>query len=497
MNSDNCCTEEELCQIIERSPPEIQRTIRMFIRQNEKVLPKQKKAQIFMFKKFLKTSNFEEYPKKILSLAFNCSKTLITKVWKKDIEEQDGIQKKSGAPKKLNEYETQELIDWVQKKFNDGDPPQRYEIMMKARRILMKNGKVDKLSKNWVESFIEQNNERIKKVKASPMEELRYQVGIETVIEWFDLLKEKKLCDIEPGLIINIDETGFGSSNTKNLVKKTVIVPENINRSVFYQIPRQKKHISAILSITADGSMLKPGIIGINKNLPLDANRTTFYNNIYYYSSEKAFISKKIFGDYINCEVIPYIENERRRIGKLDARAIILVDGHLSHHDELLEAIFAEKNIFYAFIPPHSSHILQPLDRCLFSVLKNHYGNKRKNKNLISFTSKLENIYISIQESQITSHILKSFSRSGIKPDLLDGVINKVEVCPENLIEEFFGNDNNQEIESDSSSDEVIGNKNIHRNPAKNASWGIMNQSQFEKMNQGLCPLCGKKVESN
>jgi len=240
--------------------------------------------------------------------------------------------------------------------------------------------------------------------------------------------------------------------------------------------------------------MLKPGIIGINKNLPSDANRTTF-NNIIYHSSEKAFISKKIFGDYIKSEVIPYIDNERRRIEKMDARAIILVDGHLSHHDELLEAVFAEKNIYYAFIPPHSSHILQPLDRCLFAVLKNHHGNKRKIKNLDSFISKLENFFISIQESQITSHILNSFSRSGLKPDLLDGCINKVEVFPENLIEEFFGNNHNQEIDSDSSSDEVMGHEKKHRNPAKDASWGVMNQSQFEKINQGVYPLCGQRVE--
>ena len=469
----------------------------MFIRKNEKSIPKQKKAQLLMFKQFLKTSNFEVYSKKILSLAFSCSKSLITKVWKMETEELDLIQKKCGAPKKLNEDETQRLICWIQKKFDDGDPPQRHDILMKARSILIKNGRVDSLSKNWVESFIEQNNEKIKKAKASPMEELRCQVELKTVIEWFDLLKENQISDIAPGLIINIDETGFGSSYTKNLVRKTVIIPENINSHIFYQIPRQKRHISAILAITADGSMLKPGIIGINKNLPPDANRTTFYNNINYYCSQKAFISKKIFGDYIKCEVIPYIENERRRIEKMDARAIILVDGHLSHHDELLESIFAEKNIYYAFIPPHTSHILQPLDRCLFSVLKNHYGNKRKNKNLISFTSKLENIFISIQESQITSYILKSFSRSGLKPDLLDGCINKVEVCPENLIEEFFGNDRNQLDDSDTNSDEDIGKQKNHRNPAKDTSWGIMNQIQFEKINQGICPFCGQKVEQN
>ena len=129
--------------------------------------------------------------------------------------------------------------------------------------------------------------------------------------------------------------------------------------------------------------------------------------------------------------------------------------------------------------------------------MKNHYGNKRKNKSLDSFTSKLENIFISIQESQITSHILKSFSRSWLKTDLLDGCINKVEVCPEHLIEEFFGNHHKKEIDSDTSSDEVMCHEGKHRNPAKDASWGIMNQIQFEKINQGVCPLCGQRVEMN
>jgi len=61
----------------------------------------------------------------------------------------------------------------IQKKYNDGDPPQMYEIMMKARKILMKNVKFDNLSKNWFECFIEQNKEKINKTKASPIEELR------------------------------------------------------------------------------------------------------------------------------------------------------------------------------------------------------------------------------------------------------------------------------------------------------------------------------------
>jgi len=159
-----------------------------------------------------------------------------------ETDEHDWIQNKNGAPKKLNEDETQELIDLIQKKYYDGDPPQRYDIIMKARRILFKNGRVDSLSKNWVESFLEQNKEKIKKVKASPMEELRCQVGLKTVIEWFDLLKENRISDIAPGLIINIDETGSGSLCTKNLVRKTVLF-QKISIATFFIKFQGKRNI--------------------------------------------------------------------------------------------------------------------------------------------------------------------------------------------------------------------------------------------------------------
>ena len=94
MNSEYFCTEEELSKIIECSPPEIKRTMRMFIRKNEKSMPKQKRALLLMFKQFLKTSNFEVYSKKLISLALCCSKSLIKKVWKMETEELVLIKKK-------------------------------------------------------------------------------------------------------------------------------------------------------------------------------------------------------------------------------------------------------------------------------------------------------------------------------------------------------------------------------------------------------------------
>ena len=70
-----------------------------------------------------------------------------------------------------------------------------------------------------------------------------------------------------------------------------------------------------ICCIIADGDLLKPGLIGLNKSLPIDSFKTTFYNNIYYYYSKTAFINSIIFKEYIFSEIIPYVKKRRSEIG--------------------------------------------------------------------------------------------------------------------------------------------------------------------------------------
>ena len=53
------------------------------------------------------------------------------------------------------------------------------------------------------------------------------------MIERFDLLKANRISDIAPGLIINIDETGFESSVTKNLVKKMFLPLMQISSYIY------------------------------------------------------------------------------------------------------------------------------------------------------------------------------------------------------------------------------------------------------------------------
>lgn len=59
---------------------------------------------------------------------------------------------------------------------------------------------------------------------------------------------------------------------------------------------------------------------------------------------------------------------------KINGWRLLVLDGHESHYSLEFEQYCKNNNILTRFIPPHSSHLLQPLDVGVFSPLKKAYG---------------------------------------------------------------------------------------------------------------------------
>jgi hypothetical protein len=70
---------------------------------------------------------------------------------------------------------------------------------------------------------------------------------------------------------------------------------------------------------------------------------------------------------------IAEIRLRRERLGNLNARAIVLMDGHASHKTEQVRAMLASEGIDISFLFPHSSHIIQALDLGVFCTFKRDY----------------------------------------------------------------------------------------------------------------------------
>ncbi|KAF1924338.1 CENP-B protein, partial [Didymella exigua CBS 183.55] len=63
---------------------------------------------------------------------------------------------------------------------------------------------------------------------------------------------------------------------------------------------------------------------------------------------------------------------------RVGSHVLLIIDGHESHNYCLIEFqdYCKENKIITLCMPPHSSHILQPLDVAPYSLLKRYYSNR-------------------------------------------------------------------------------------------------------------------------
>ena len=218
-------------------------------------------------------------------------------------------------------------------------------------------------------------------------------------------------------------------------------------------IETQKPHISILPVVTASGALLACLIIEGASN----PNRIPHLPEGYFQSSDKrfhfaasssGFIEKDIFDQFIIHTVIPAINRHREMEGLLGKEFFLMLDGHAAHHS--VDAIREMKNhnIFVGFFPPHTSHILQPLDRGVFHVFK-----RAAAKALFIFhtlcgvpnlADRIDLIMKEWNENVTEKVIRKSFKHAGIYPLSYERALAsmsasgryKPEYAPPELVEE-------------------------------------------------------------
>jgi len=472
------------------SNTEIGRAFRLFKRNLEKGLALSRKQELKNFLIFLNNEQINDFSYEDVGFLFGCSVSTVRRA--KNCPQSE-IEVEKGAPRKLSETQTQTLIEWIDKKSKERDPPTRKQVTKKAFKILKLDGGNTELSKSWIDSFLRLNQENILQKRAQSMEEPRKNISEQCILDHFKKLDELRITEIDPSLILNLDETGFGEMSSKKNSSKLVIVTKAHAKNTIYSEKRWGSHISVISCISADGSMLTPGFIGINKNLGADASKTTFYGKIHYYYSKTAFINANIFQDYVSREIIEYVRNRRIELGNNDARSILIVDGHMSHVHESIKAILAQNLIEFYLLPSHTSHIIQPLDQCFFSKVKNNYRNIMISENLSIFTKKLEEIFVSIETSQVTHYILKSWELAGIHPNLLEGEIKTISLAPQNVLKKHFPpQDPNGIVAAEAGTS--TNNQIAIRKKSINYEWGLINMEQIALKKDSMCPLCKRPL---
>jgi hypothetical protein len=135
--------------------------------------------------------------------------------------------------------------------------------------------------------------------QAPPLEQDRYQLTLADVAEHFHRLNSLYVSEYDPHLVINLDETGFSASKSWRSKSARALVPTDFEKKPVREEVSESHFVSALAAMTLTGDVLLPGLIKGRSTDHPDESRASYYEYAFRYSSEKAFATRSIFGDYL------------------------------------------------------------------------------------------------------------------------------------------------------------------------------------------------------
>lgn len=217
-----------------------------------------------------------------------------------------------------------------------------------------------------------------------------------------------------PNLIFNMDETMISAGSNKCKVL-------HLKGSPPFRIEDTQEeglHVTLALCINAAGKLLKPLAILEVSSIPF--NFDEILDDFHWSYQPSGWMTKEIFKSWAREVFLPAVELLRIEHNLPNEPALLYVDGHSSRHNiELLEFL-KDKNIHVVLIPPHSSHILQPLDCGVNGAFKQMYTHGRKSSLLLPLPERrlklLKEASIALQQAATTFKVRESFAKSGLYP---------------------------------------------------------------------------------
>jgi 4-hydroxybenzoate polyprenyltransferase len=278
------------------------------------------------------------------------------------------ISRQQGAEglQKLAPVQEQELTSWILVQEALGHCPTHAQIREIAGRILAISGTNTTLGKRWMQGFLDRNPV-LKTKKQFTVDSVRVNGATTEVIKsWFLKLEIPEIKAIKPENRWNMDEAGIMEGQGVN----GLVVGHTERRFVQKKQPGSRAWTSFIECISALGRATSPLVIFKGKTVQQQwfPGGLSQFENWQFTATENGWTTNDTAVEWLKKVFIPQTAPAR----PTDARLLIF-DGHGSH--ESTEFMFEcfRNNIYLLFLPPHSSHVLQPLDLSIFSLLMNAY----------------------------------------------------------------------------------------------------------------------------
>jgi hypothetical protein len=235
------------------------------------------------------------------------------------------------------------------------------------------------------------------------------------VSHWFSLLLNTiTYYGINDRDIYNFDETGFalGIASTSRII--TSVDRRGKTRAIQQG---DREWVTAIEAIGTGGFVLPPMVIFAGKlQQRIWYEYSTIPANWMIAISDKGWTTNDLSIRWLMKIFQPI--TQQRQVG---VYRLLIMDGHESHANPRFDAYCRDHKIITLCMPPHSSHLLQPLDIGCFSALKKRYGDliQEKMRLGVNYIDKAEFIPLLKQvrdQAYTAENIASGFTKTGIYP---------------------------------------------------------------------------------
>jgi len=275
----------------------------------------------------------------------------------------------------LTHAEEKELVRWMTGLTFTRYPP-RYATLremaeeIRKRRVKQINDdsmqliEYPDIGKQWVSRFLQRHPE-LASVTPKSIDLVRIKdVSQERLTHWFtELEKAVQKYNIKPENMYNMDESGFAIGEKE---ATRCIINAKI-RQQFQAKPGRQEWVTAVECICADGTSIPPLIIFRAESLSREWVPATINHDWSLSCNSKGWTSNEHGLKWLRQCFEPFTQEKAEGEYRL-----LICDGHDSHITGNFIAHCMENNIVLMILPPHSSHLTQPLDIGVFGALKKH-----------------------------------------------------------------------------------------------------------------------------
>ncbi|XP_057297609.1 uncharacterized protein LOC130628645 [Hydractinia symbiolongicarpus] len=164
----------------------------------------------------------------------------------------------------------------------------------------------------------------------------------------------------KPGTIFNVDESGMNLE-----LRKGKVVIDRSQKHAYSQGEGSREHVTVNCCVSPGRLMVPPFII-YEKSFPSGNYSANGPTDALYGKSNNGYMDEDPFFKWFTRLFVP----KTKHVGK----RILIIDGHGSHINlNLIDAARENQVILYC-LPPHTTHVLQPLDVGLYSPLKTYFS---------------------------------------------------------------------------------------------------------------------------